>query len=36
MQARGRGVVINIASLMSELGRPTIVPYTAAKGACAS
>jgi gluconate 5-dehydrogenase len=32
MQARGRGVVINIASLMSELGRPTIVPYTAAKG----
>jgi len=32
MQARGRGVIINIASLMSELGRPTIVPYTAAKG----
>jgi gluconate 5-dehydrogenase len=32
MQARSRGVVINIASLMSELGRPTIVPYTAAKG----
>jgi gluconate 5-dehydrogenase len=32
MKARGRGVIINIASLMSELGRPTIVPYTAAKG----
>jgi gluconate 5-dehydrogenase len=32
MKARGRGVVINIASLMSELGRPRIVPYTAAKG----
>jgi len=32
MKARSRGVIINIASLMSELGRPTIVPYTAAKG----
>jgi gluconate 5-dehydrogenase len=32
MKARGQGVIINIASLMSELGRPTIVPYTAAKG----
>jgi gluconate 5-dehydrogenase len=32
MQKRGRGAIINIASLMSELGRPTIVPYTAAKG----
>ncbi len=32
MTARGRGVIINIASLMSEFGRPTIVPYTAAKG----
>ena len=32
MKARGRGVIINIASLMSEFGRPTIVPYTAAKG----
>ena len=32
MKSRGRGVIINIASLMSELGRPTIVPYTAAKG----
>jgi gluconate 5-dehydrogenase len=32
MRKRGRGVIINIASLMSELGRPTIVPYTAAKG----
>ena len=32
MKQRGRGSIINIASLMSELGRPTIVPYTAAKG----
>ncbi|HEX4885116.1 MAG TPA: glucose 1-dehydrogenase [Casimicrobiaceae bacterium] len=32
MQKRGRGAIVNIASLMSELGRPTIVPYTAAKG----
>jgi gluconate 5-dehydrogenase len=32
MRERGRGSIINIASLMSELGRPTIVPYTAAKG----
>jgi len=32
MKARGRGSIINVASLMSELGRPTIVPYTAAKG----
>jgi gluconate 5-dehydrogenase len=27
-----RGKIIHIASLMSELGRPTVVPYTAAKG----
>ena len=32
MVARGRGSILNIASLTSELGRPTIVPYTAAKG----
>ena len=33
MVPRGRGKVINIGSVMSELGRPTIVPYTATKGA---
>jgi len=27
-----RGKIIHIASLMSELARPTVVPYTAAKG----
>jgi gluconate 5-dehydrogenase len=32
MIARRRGKIINIASLLSELGRPSIVPYTAAKG----
>jgi gluconate 5-dehydrogenase len=32
MIARRSGKIIHIASLMSELGRPTIVPYTAAKG----
>jgi gluconate 5-dehydrogenase len=32
MMARKRGKIIHIASLMSELGRPTVVPYTAAKG----
>jgi gluconate 5-dehydrogenase len=32
MVKRGRGSIVNIASLTSELGRPTIVPYTAAKG----
>jgi gluconate 5-dehydrogenase len=31
MIGRGRGKVINIASLMSEVGRRTIGPYTAAK-----
>lgn len=33
MVQRGRGKIINIGSVMSELGRPTIVPYTATKGA---
>jgi gluconate 5-dehydrogenase len=32
MIARGHGKIINTLSVMSELGRPTIVPYTAAKG----
>jgi gluconate 5-dehydrogenase len=32
MIARKAGKIIHIASLMSELGRPTVVPYTAAKG----
>jgi gluconate 5-dehydrogenase len=32
MIERRRGKIIHIASLMSELGRPTVVPYTAAKG----
>jgi gluconate 5-dehydrogenase len=33
MAERGRGKIINICSLMSEVARPTIAPYTAAKGA---
>jgi gluconate 5-dehydrogenase len=33
MVPRGRGKVVNIGSVMSELGRSTIVPYTASKGA---
>lgn len=33
MIPRGRGKVINIGSLMSGFARPTIAPYTAAKGA---
>jgi len=33
MIARRRGKIINIASVQSELARPTIAPYTAAKGA---
>jgi gluconate 5-dehydrogenase len=33
MIARGRGRIINIASVQSELARPGIAPYTAAKGA---
>jgi len=32
MIARRSGKIIHIASLLSELGRPTIVAYTAAKG----
>jgi gluconate 5-dehydrogenase len=32
MMKRRRGKIINILSVMAELGRPTIVPYTAAKG----
>lgn len=32
MIARKSGKIIHIASLLSELGRPTVVPYTAAKG----
>jgi gluconate 5-dehydrogenase len=33
MVERRRGKIVNICSVMSELGRPTIVPYTASKGA---
>ena len=33
MIERRSGKIINICSLMSELGRPTIGPYTASKGA---
>jgi gluconate 5-dehydrogenase len=33
MLPRGRGKIINICSVMSELGRATIAPYTASKGA---
>jgi len=32
MIARKSGKIIHIASLMSEFARPTVVPYTAAKG----
>jgi gluconate 5-dehydrogenase len=32
MIERKRGSIINICSVMSEIGRPTVVPYTAAKG----
>jgi gluconate 5-dehydrogenase len=32
MLTRGAGKIINICSVQSELGRPTISPYTAAKG----
>jgi len=32
MAARGRGKIINIGSLTSELARATIAPYTVAKG----
>ena len=33
MIARGRGKIINIPSVQSELARPGIAPYTAIKGA---
>ena len=33
MIARGKGKIINIASVQSELARPGIAPYTATKGA---
>jgi gluconate 5-dehydrogenase len=33
MIPRGRGKIINICSVQSELGRPSIAPYTASKGA---
>src|SRR3954454_7692552 len=33
MIERSRGKIVNICSVMSELGRPTIAPYTASKGA---
>lgn len=33
MIARKSGKIINISSVQSELGRPTIAPYTATKGA---
>jgi len=32
MIASRRGKIVHVASLMSELARPTVVPYTAAKG----
>ncbi len=32
MITRGRGKIINIGSVQSDLARPTIAPYTAAKG----
>ena len=35
MIARQRGKIINICSVQSQLGRPTIAPYTATKGAVA-
>ncbi len=33
MIARRRGKIINVSSVQSELGRPSIAPYTATKGA---
>jgi len=33
MLPRGRGKIVNIASLMSAVGRPGVAPYAAAKGA---
>ncbi len=36
MLPRGRGRIINICSVMSQLARPSIAPYTASKGAIAN
>ncbi len=36
MIGRGRGKIINIASVQSSLARPSIAPYTATKGAVAN
>ncbi|MBA3909183.1 MAG: gluconate 5-dehydrogenase [Rhodobacter sp.] len=36
MIARGRGKIINLASVNTALARPTIAPYTATKGAVAN
>lgn len=36
MIARGRGRIINIASVQAALARPSIAPYTATKGAVAN
>lgn len=36
MIARGRGRIINIASIQTALARPTIAPYTMTKGAVAN
>ena len=36
MIARGRGRIINIASVQTALARPSIAPYTATKGAVAN
>ncbi|MEJ1976904.1 MAG: SDR family NAD(P)-dependent oxidoreductase [Acetobacteraceae bacterium] len=33
MITRGRGKIINVCSVQSELGRPSIAPYAASKGA---
>lgn len=33
MIRRGRGKIVNVCSVQSELGRPNIAPYTATKGA---
>jgi gluconate 5-dehydrogenase len=32
MVKRGRGKIVNVCSVQSDLGRPTIAPYTATKG----
>jgi hypothetical protein len=32
MKQRGRGKIVNVCSLASDLGRPNIVPYAASKG----